>query len=92
MSKKIKPRAIFLISLCFIAYFLYMMIGQEKVISKQRNEIAKIDAKIEEQKALNEELNAQKDKVNSDEYVEKVAREKLGLVKPGEKIYVDMNK
>lgn len=92
MSKRIKPRAIFMISLCIVAYFLYLMFQQEKVLSKQRSEIGKIEARIEEQKGIKSELQNQKEKVNSDEYVEKIAREKLGMVKPGEKIYIDMNK
>jgi len=42
-----------------------------------------------EEKAKNEELMAQ---TNTSEYIEQVAREKLGLVKPYEKIFMDINK
>ena len=30
-----------------------------------------------------------KDNVNSQEYIEKIAREKLGMYMPNEKVYVD---
>lgn len=46
-------------------------------------------AEINEEKMANEELMAQ---TNTAEYIEQVAREKLGLVKPYEKIFMDMNK
>jgi len=46
-------------------------------------------SEINEEKAKNEELMAQ---TNTSEYIEQVAREKLGLVKPYEKIFMDINK
>ena len=39
---------------------------------------------------VNKELNKQKEMINSDEYIEKVAREKLGMVKKGERVFVDV--
>lgn len=44
---------------------------------------------INQEKIENEELMAQ---TNTAEYIEQVAREKLGLVKPYEKIFMDINK
>ena len=32
------------------------------------------------------------EKVNSDEYLEKLAREKLGLIKPNDRVFVDVTK
>lgn len=46
-------------------------------------------SEINEEKLANEELMAQ---TNTAEYIEQVAREKLGLVKPYEKIFMDINK
>jgi cell division protein FtsB len=51
-----------------------------------------LQAKIKEEEKNMEELKKQKDIINSDEYIEKIAREKLGMVKKGEKIFVDVNK
>lgn len=50
-----------------------------------------IQAKVEEEIVINEELKRQKEILDTDEYIEKVAREKLGMVKPGEKIFIDIN-
>ena len=47
---------------------------------------------VEQEKQLNnltEELEETKGKINSDEYIEAYAREKLGLVMPYEIIFVD---
>ena len=30
--------------------------------------------------------------LDSEEYMEKIARKKLGMVKPGERIFIDINK
>lgn len=46
-------------------------------------------ADINEEKMENEALMAE---TNTSEYIEQVAREKLGLVKPYEKIFMDINK
>ena len=39
-----------------------------------------------------EEINELKEKVNTTEYIETVARNELGLIKPYEKIFIDVNK
>jgi cell division protein FtsB len=51
-----------------------------------------IEAKIIGENKQNETLKKQKDTMNSDEYIEKTAREKLGMVKPGERVFVDVNR
>ena len=76
----------------FLMYFVYVMYDQQKVMSAKEVEMNNIQTKIQEESKLNEDLKKQKEMLNSDEYIEKVAREKLGMVKPGEKIFVDINK
>lgn len=94
MNKRRKRKAsiMFLLTLCVLGYFTYVLVGQEKVIRDKQNQISIVNKKIEDEKSLNAELKQQKEKVTSPEYAEKVAREKLGMVKPGEKIFVDVNK
>ncbi|MGI6668326.1 MAG: septum formation initiator family protein [Acetivibrionales bacterium] len=41
---------------------------------------------------LNEELKREQEMIQSDEYKEKVAREKLGMVKKNERVFVDIGK
>ena len=37
-------------------------------------------------------MQKQKEEISSEESIEKLAREKLGMVKDGEKIFIDINK
>lgn len=76
--------------LALLIYFTYLAIGQQKIINAKNAELKRIQAKIQEETKVNEELNRIKDNVNSDEYIEKTAREKLNMVKSGEKVFVDV--
>ena len=46
--------------------------------------------KLEEQNKYNETLIETKDNLNSDEYVERIAREKLDMYYPDEIVYLDV--
>lgn len=59
---------------------------------KYNAEIKANNEKIAQQEKETKKLMQIKEKYNSNEYIEKIAREKLGYVKPGEKIYIDVNK
>ena len=72
-------------------YSTVTMIEQQKILSAKNNELKSVQSKIDEERKTFEELKKQKENVNSDEYIERVAREKLGMVKYGEKIFVDVN-
>lgn len=92
MNKRGKPSIWALILAVFFLYFCYVLIDQQKVIMARESEIARIQEKIGEEQMTNEELTKQREIINSDEYVEKVAREKLGMVKKEERIFIDINK
>ena len=67
-------------------------INQEKVLSSYKEQEEEVESQIEEAKEEQEELNLSKENVNSLEYIEQVAREKLNMYYPNEKIYVDNSK
>lgn len=92
MSKGKKPKLGLIVTAVIAGYFIYNIAGQESLLDKKQNEKKRIEASIEEQKQLNEDLKKQKEEVNSDQYIERIAREKLGMVKPGEKVFSDINK
>lgn len=48
---------------------------------------AELETQLEEQKARSEEIDGLEEYVGSDEYVEDVAKEKLGLVNPNEILF-----
>lgn len=78
--------------IAFIIYAMTTFINQEKVLSSYREQEAQVASQIEEAKEYQEELNISKENANSLEYIEQVAREKLNMYYPNEKIYVDNSK
>lgn len=70
--------AVFMLYLCISFSFQFHRLQ----ILKQ--EIRQVQQQIGEIQVKNAELRDQLKKVQSDAYIEQVAREKLGLVKPGE--------
>ena len=48
---------------------------------------AKLEAQLEEQKARSEEIDELEEYVGTDEYIEDVAKEKLGLINPNEILF-----
>lgn len=75
-----------------IVYFVYAMIWQQVMISKKNDEIDELSKKIEEATAESEKLRQEVENLNDPEYIERVAREQLGLVYPNERVFVDSNK
>ena len=73
-----------------------VLIRQQKNIIQYQKEIKELSTKInvaqdeldQNKQNLEEEIN----KSNSPEYIEKVAREKLGMYLQNERVYVDSNK
>ena len=50
------------------------------------------NSEIESKKSLSEYYKEQSKNTTSDEYIEQVARDSLGYVKPYEKVFIDTNK
>lgn len=94
MTKRRKKRIRWsrLLVLLMLGYFLYMYAGQEQQMRLLDNEIGAAQAHIETLKSQNEAYQRERDLLQTDSYVEKVAREELGLVKPGETPYIPSGK
>ena len=93
MNKRKKPNWFLIIILSIgVTYLSVMIIRQQSILNTQRTEMEELALKIEEEKELNLKLLEEREKVLSDEYIETIARRELGLVKEGEKVFVDINK
>jgi cell division protein DivIC len=79
-----KPRIIliFLIALCGIFVYSYTARLMEK--AQLESQIAQVQARIDGAKTEQLELLAQRDKLDQPEYIDWVAREIFGWVKPGD--------
>ena len=91
-NKRGKMRISLFIPILFIGYCAYTLFDQQIQINKYNSQISMYEKEIESKNELISYYNEQKNNVNSDEYIEEVARESLGLVKPYEKIFIDANK
>ena len=63
--------------------------NQQKSLATYKNQKEYYEELIAEQEQTNKELTELKENVNSKEYVEEMAREKLDMYLPNEKVYMD---
>ncbi len=78
-----------LLILLVLIYAIITLVSQQKVINQYSVNSKELASKISEQETQKAELTDKKQNVNSKEYIEQVAREKLDMYYPNEKIYVD---
>lgn len=78
-----------LLIILVLAYAVFTIANQQKVLNQYRENGKELASKIEDQQTYNDELVAKKDNVNSKEFIEQMAREKLDMYYPNEKIYID---
>lgn len=91
---KNKKRSIVKKIIC-ISIFLYIgfiFLQQQSYLNTCKKLEADYLKEIEKQKQIAEQLKNQKVLYKSDAFIEKIAREKLGMVFPGEKIFIDVSK
>ncbi len=74
------------------AYFIYVMVWQQTMINQKQKEIEVLEQNIAEATAQSEELKQQIESLSDPDYIERFAREELGLVFPNERVFVDSNK
>lgn len=91
-NKNKKIKMIHIVMLVFSFYFVYTLVDQQIQINKYNSQIETYRADIKSKTELTDYYNKQKGSIQTDEYIENVARETLGYVKPYEKIFVDANK
>lgn len=80
-----------LLMTAFVIYAAITLINQQVTIgrlTKVQNEKSQLVEKI---KIENQKLTQRIENADSDENIEKMAREQLGLVKPGEKVYINQS-
>lgn len=94
-SEKKKPKANRLITfvLCIIILGLVVtMFSQQITMSKLKSEEKMLGQKIQEQKEEKARTEKQLDEQNENERIEQIAREQLGMLKPGERVFVDSSR
>lgn len=73
-------------------YVVYTFFSQQKTLNAYQADQNRYSEQIAEEKEMQEELKATKENINSKEYIEEVAREKLDMYLPNERVYIDISK
>ena len=81
-----------LIIVAVMVYFIFTLISQQRMINEYKTAEVNYTKQLEKAKVQKEELTAEKENITSIDYIEKIAREKLGMYLPGETVYIDINK
>ena len=71
----------------FVCVFLIANNNLKSKSAENQAKIEELQESIEEQKKRSEDLDEQKEYTKTKEYIEKIAKEKLGLVYPNEIIF-----
>lgn len=88
---KHRPVTYIVIGIALI-YFITTLITQQLSISQQNRRIEELQSRVSEAQQQAESLKTEVDNLNNPEYIERIAREQLGLVRPNERVFVDSNK
>lgn len=78
-----------LLVIAIVVYIAFVFIDQQKTLNEYSKNVEELNQQIASEEATNEELNQQKDNVNSLEFIEEMAREKLDMYYPNERVYMD---
>jgi len=73
-----------LITVVVIGYLLFSLSGQFLRLSRMESQVREMQRQVETLQAKNQSLQTELQNIQSNAYIEQVARQKLGLVKPGE--------
>ncbi|MEQ8154147.1 MAG: septum formation initiator family protein [Clostridiaceae bacterium] len=86
MGKRINLKNLIIVFL--VGFFCFSFFRQETAMKRLNKQMADKQQALEDLKNDNEKLKQEVEKVKSsnDEFIEKMVRERLGLIKPGEKV------
>ena len=87
--KKIKKPYKKILLLFIAVYVVYTLIAQQKTLNAYSVEQSNYSTQIKKEEQNKEALLKTKERVDSTEYIEDVAREKLGMYLPNERVYFD---
>ena len=79
-----------ILTFTFVIYVSFVFVKQQCTLNSYKNEKAYISSKINEQNEYKNTLLATKENVNSKEYIEELARKKLNMYLPNERVYEDV--
>lgn len=92
MNKRKKSKLWLFTLILLIICFSPIILDQQRLLFAKDKEMNNVQRKIADEKKTKEELQSKKQMLNTDQYTEKIAREKFGMIKSNERVFVDVNK
>lgn len=86
--RKILNKFIISVFIVIIGYIGILIFKQEMYISELNRQTSEAQQRLEQAQQENQALTEEKQKLHQPEYIEKVAREELGMTMPGEVPYI----
>ncbi|WP_333871425.1 septum formation initiator family protein [Desulforamulus putei] len=83
-----RSKLVLILSVVVVAYVVFSLGNQFKKLQAMQSNMESLQSQVQELKSRNAALREEIKQIKSDSYVEQVAREQLGLVKPGETLVV----
>lgn len=87
MNKKVIWRITFIASIGILIYFGFKTVELNKVIASVDEQLIEAQKKLEKEQTELKELEEERDHMETLEYIERVAREKLGMVKKDDIVF-----
>ena len=96
-KKRMNQNGIAMLSITFVVGVLFiammtMSLNLQQQISDCKPEMKEVQSQIDEENERTKEIDETKERMDTDEYVAEVAREKLGLVKDNEIVFKEEEK
>ena len=89
-TKQTKSFILTLALVLLVGYFVITIIGLQFSIKERQDVLEQKNAVYEEQVEENNRLQTIVDSEDKSEYMEQIAREKLGFIMPNEKVFYDV--
>ncbi len=83
---------IYALLLVLAVYTAVVVVKQETEMQMLRRAMTEMEVRMERESLNNQQLQERKQEITSEDSVERIAREVLGYVKDGERIFVDTNR
>lgn len=90
MKKSIKFKRLIIIAL--LIYVVYTLFVQQKTLNAYKAEENSYNEELVQAREKNQDLLNLKSNLDSTDYITEVAREKLGMYLPNERVYIDISK
>ncbi len=90
-KKRVTFKFKFIILMVCLVYAGFLFFSQNSILNGLNKEKTELEAKLANQRVLNAQLQNEAGYMDSDSYIEKIAREKLGWVKEDETKFIEKN-